>query len=227
MTEQGRGRRLLTGRVLAYVLLALLALAVAVGVGAMAALMLQGWLRSSADEKPPPAETRGHAEEQSSPHQGQKQAVKQHDKQGAEQVGTRGNGPGYVGEVGKIQSEAVKAFMDSHEKLLRYDALTADDVEQMRANQAALRGLTEKTGGLDPPPRYEKQYELFDSAIKELRETTQLAYALAADPTSATQSDFGEYDSRAEEAAGRLRRSNGMLGRDFATMRGIREVGPP
>jgi hypothetical protein len=203
---------------LAYVLAALLALAVAVGVGAMAALMLQGWLRSNASDKAPPTAARGHAEQaekQSKPQQGEKHG------------GARGSETDYVSEVGKIQSEAVKAFMDSHDKLLRYDALTSDDVEQMRANQAALRGLTEKIGGLDPPPRYEKQYELFGSAIEELHETAKLAYALAADPTSATQSDFGKYDSRAKEAADRLRRSNEILSRDFATMQGVREVGPP
>jgi hypothetical protein len=109
---------------------------------------------------------------------------------------------------------------------VRYDALTADDVEQVRANRASLQGFTEQVGELDPPQKYEEQYEVFRSAIDELHQAAQQAYALAADPTSATQSEFKAYDCHANEAVIRLQRSNALLDRDFATLRGAQELGP-
>ena len=226
MGGQPGGKRLRPGRVLVYVLVALLAFAVAAGVGAIAALMLGGELGSTAGEKSPPSEVQGHAqpgERQGNARQGEEKAgSRRNEKQNSTQQG----GVDYVSEVGKLQSESVKAFLDSHDKLVHYDALTADDVEQMQANRATLQGLTERVGDLDPPQRYGEQYEVFRSAIDEMRETTQTAYALAADPTSATQSEFEEYDRHANEAAARLQRSNEILGRDFATFRGTQEVSP-
>ena len=85
--------------------------------------------------------------------------------------------------------------MDSHERLLRYDALTAEDVEEMQANQDALQVYTDQADDLDPPRRYGEQYEVFRSAINELYQAAQLAHDLAADPTAATQSRFEEYDA--------------------------------
>jgi len=211
---------------LVYVLVALLAFAVAAGVGAIAALMLGGELGSTAGEKSPPSEVQGHAqpgERQGNARQGEEKAGSRRNEK---QNSTQQSGVDYVSEVGKLQSESVKAFLDSHDKLVHYDALTADDVEQMQANRATLQGLTERVGDLDPPQRYGEQYEVFRSAIDEMRETTQTAYALAADPTSATQSEFEEYDRHANEAAARLQRSNEILGRDFATFRGTQEVSP-
>jgi hypothetical protein len=96
----------------------------------------------------------------------------------------------------------------------------------MRANGSALRGLTARVDGLDPPRRYVGQYEVFRSAINELHGATQLAYGLVADPTAATKTDFDEYDRRVSEAAGRLRRSNETLGRDYRTMGGVQEISP-
>jgi hypothetical protein len=107
---------------------------------------------------------------------------------------------------------------------VRYDALTADDVEQVRANRASLQGFTEQVGELDPPQKYEEQYEVFRSAIDELHQAAQQAYALAADPTSATHSEFEDYDCHANEVVIRLQRSNELLGRDFATLRGAQEL---
>ena|SRR5215211_1968393 len=226
MGGQPGGKRLRPGRVLVYVLVALLAFAVAAGVGAIAALMLGGELGSTAGEKSPPSEVQGHAqpgERQGNARQGEEKAGSRRNEK---QNSTQQSGVDYVSEVGKLQSESVKAFLDSHDKLVHYDALTADDVEQMQANRATLQGLTERVGDLDPPQRYGEQYEVFRSAIDEMRETTQTAYALAADPTSATQSEFEEYDRHANEAAARLQRSNEILGRDFATFRGTQEVSP-
>ena len=226
MGGQPGGKRLRPGRVLVYVLVALLAFAVAAGVGAIAALMLGGELGSTAGEKSPPSEVQGHAqpgERQGNARQGEEKAGSRRNEK---KNSTQQSGVDYVSEVGKLQSESVKAFLDSHDKLVHYDALTADDVEQMQANRATLQGLTERVGDLDPPQRYGEQYEVFRSAIDEMRETTQTAYALAADPTSATQSEFEEYDRHANEAAARLQRSNEILGRDFATFRGTQEVSP-
>ena len=236
MGGQPGGKRLRPGRVLVYVLVALLAFAVAAGVGAIAALMLGGELGSTAGEKSPPSEEQGNvqpSEKRGDARQGEERASSQQsEKQGnaqqnEKQDSAQQSGVDYVSEVGKLQSESVKAFLDSHDRLVHYDALTADDVEQMQANRATLQGLTERVGDLDPPQRYGEQYEVFRSAIDEMRETTQTAYALAADPTSATQSEFEEYDRHANEAAARLQRSNEILGRDFATFRGTQEVSPP
>jgi len=218
-----------------YILVALLAFALAAGVGAVAALMLGGELGSTGSENSPPSAEQGNAqhsekqgnsrqgEEKSSSRQNEEQdSAQQTEKQGRSQQGEAD----YVREVGKLQSEAVKAFLDSHDKLVHYDALAADDVEQVKANRATLQRFTEQVGNLDPPQKYEEQYEVFRSAIDEMQESTQLAYALAADPTSATQSEFEEYDRHANEAATRLQRSNELLGRDFATLRGVQELSP-
>jgi hypothetical protein len=131
----------------------------------------------------------------------------------------------YVSEVGRIQSGAVETFLDSHERFMRYDALTADDVHKMQANQAALRGFADQVEGLNPPQKYGGQYEVFRSAINELYEATKLAYALAADPTAATTSEFDEYDRQVEQAAADLKRSNEMLGRHYKTIEGARVEG--
>jgi hypothetical protein len=205
---QSPRERLSMRRVLAYILAAALALAVAAGVGAMAALMMRGDLGLPASEKPRPSE------EQANAQQGEKRGNAQYSE------------ADYVSEVGRIQQRSVETFLDSHEKLLRYDALTADDIEQMQANQTALKELADQVDALDPPQKYGEQYEVFNSAINELQETAQLAYTLAADPTAATQSGFEEYDRRVNEAAARLERSNEILGRNYKTIEGVQRVSP-
>ena len=226
MGGQPQSRRLRPGRVVVYILVALLAFALAAGVGAVAALMLGGEPGSTGSENSPPSEEQGnaqHSDKQGNSRQNEEQdSAQQTEKHGRSQQSEAD----YVSEVGKLQGGSVKAFLDSHDKLVRYDALTADDVEQVRANRASLQGFTEQVGELDPPQKYEEQYEVFRSAIEEMHESTQIAYALAADPTSATQSEFKEYDLHANEAAIRLQRSNELLGRDFATLRGAQELGP-
>jgi hypothetical protein len=134
----------------------------------------------------------------------------------------------YLARVGDIQADSMETFLDSHDKLMRYDTLTADDVEQMQANQAALKEFAAQVEGLDPPQKYGEQYEVFHSAINELYEATKLAYELAADPIAATNSKFEEHDRHVDQAAARLQRSNEILGRDYKTIEGARmgEVSP-
>jgi hypothetical protein len=198
MTQSPR-KRLPGRRVLVYILAAALALALAVGVGATAALILRGDVGSPANEKPRPPE---------------------------EQANGQQSGANYTSEIGKIQSRSVETFLDSHDRLLRYDALTANDVEEMKANKAALQGFSDQVDALDPPQEYREHYEAFRSAINELREAAQLAYTFASDPTAATQSRFEEYDRHVNEAAVRLERSNEILGRNYKTIEGVQRVSP-
>jgi hypothetical protein len=197
--SQSPRKPLLGRRLWVYIVLAALTLAVAAGVGAMAALMMRGDVGLPASEKPQ------HSEEQANAQQSEAD---------------------YVGEVGKIQSSSVETFLDSHDKLLRYDALTADDVEEMNANQTALQRSTDQVDDLDPPQKYREQYNAFRSAISKLQEAAQLAYTLAADPTAATQTGFEEYDRGVDETAARLERSNEILGRNYKSIEGVRRVSP-
>lgn len=211
-------------RVLMYAVAAMLAFAVAVGVGATAALLLQGDLSLPTRGEPQPAGEQGNApqrqgaakdrSQQKEAGTGQKEDASQQDE--AE----------YTSKVGDIQSKSVETFLDTHERLLRYDALTADDVEEMQANQAALQGYTDQVRELNPPRRYGEQYEVFRSAINELYQAAQLAHDLAADPTAATQSGFVEYDRHVNQAATYLKKSNEMLGRDYKRIEGVQEVSP-
>ena len=121
----------------------------------------------------------------------------------------------------------MEAFSDSHEKLLRYDTLTSGDIEEMQANEAALQEFADQASDLKAPQEYREQKDAFVSAIDELYQAAQLAYALAADPISATQADFDEYDRLVDEAAAELQRSNELLGKDYKTIGGLREVSTP
>jgi len=132
----------------------------------------------------------------------------------------------YVAKVGQIQSSAVEAFLDSHQKLLRYDALGSDDLEQMRANEAALGTLSTQVEELSVPQGYEDHYEVFASAIKELEEAVQLAYEVVADSTTATKAEFDNYDRHAHRGADLLERSNEMLRRDYKRIEGLQEISP-
>ncbi len=98
----------------------------------------------------------------------------------------------YVSKVGDIQAKVVETFSDSHDRLVPYDALTADDVEKMQANQAALQGFTNQVDDLDPPQKYREHYDVFRSAINELYEATKLAHSLAADHVAVPESGFDE-----------------------------------
>ena len=116
------------------------------------------------------------------------------------------------------------AFLDSNKRLQRYDALTSGDVEKMQANQAALKGLADQASALSAPQKYKEHKDTFLSAIDELHQAAQLAYALAADPISTTQADFDHYDHLVNEAAASLQRSNEILGKDYKTIEGAKGV---
>jgi hypothetical protein len=222
-------------RVLAYILVAASVLAVAAGIGAMAALVRQGDLSLPGTKEPQQL-----GEQQNAPRsQENEPAAQQPEKAASEQneAGEQVNAPRsqeqeeaaagqseaeYVARVGDIQADSVETFLDSHDKLMRYDALTADDVEQMQANQAALKEFADQVEGLDPPQKYGEQYETFHSAINELHEAAKLTYELAADPIAATKSEFDEYDRHVDQAAADLERSNEILGRDYRTIEGAR-----
>ena len=65
---------------------------------------------------------------------------------------------------------------------------------------------------------------MFRSAIDELHQAAQLSYVVAADPLSATQGDFEQYDHLVNEAAAGLQRSNEILGKDYKTIEGTKGV---
>ena len=194
-------------------------LALATGVGVMAAAMVGPGQGSSGGE---PERAGGTEQRESGSQEGT------HPRQAGKGKGApdRLTEAEYVSTVGRIQSEAVRRLLDSHDKLLRYDILTTDDVREMRANESALRGFAARVDGLDPPPRYVDQYEVFRSAINELHEAAQLAHSLVADPTVATKTDFDEYDRRVSEAAGRLQQSNETLARNYRSIGDVQEISP-
>lgn len=145
----------------------------------------------------------------------------------ANQVANRDDGAerdeaGYVGRIGEIQSGSVGAFLDSNGKLLRYDNLKAEDVEELKVNYLALRDYRRRADKLSPPEKYEDQYESFGFALGDLHYAAELAYRLAADPISATQADFGAYALHVDRAEEHLRRSNKILGREFERIEGTR-----
>jgi hypothetical protein len=234
-------KRLPIHRVLAYILAAALVFAVAAGIGSMATLILQGDLSLPFTEEP-----RQPQEQQNAPRsQEDEPAAQQPEKDASQQneAGEQENAPRsqeheeaaagqseaeYVARVSEIQRGSVETFLDSHDKVMRYDALTADDVVQMQANRAALKEFADQVDGLDPPQKYGEQYEVFHSAINELHEAAKLSYELAADPIAATRSGFEEYDRHVDQAAADLKRSNEILGRDYKTIEGVRmeEISP-
>jgi len=215
-------QRSLFTRLLVYAVAAILAFVMAAGVGAVAALVVSGNLGWSTGERSRPGEP-GPAGEQSKPSQ------RQQEKAGAkrEQAATQDRQIQYVDGVGEIQAKSVEAFSDSHEKLLRYDTLTSGDIEEMQANQASLQEFADQASDLKAPQKYGEQKDAFVLAIDELHQAAQLAYALAADPISATQADFDDYDHLVDEAAADLQQSNEILGKDYKTIGGLQEVNTP
>jgi hypothetical protein len=220
-----------------YVAAAMLAFAVAAGVGATTALMVRGDLSLPASKEPRASGQQGNTPQRQgavADRSQQKEAGEQPSAsrpqeqkpaaQPAEKAASQQDEAEYVSKVGDIQSESVETFLDSHQKFMPYDALIADDIEEMRADQAALKGFADQVDGLDPPQKHREQYEVFRSAINELYEATKLAYELAADPTAASQSGFAEYDRHVSQAAAYLKKSNEMLGRDYKTIEGVRRV---
>ena len=199
-------RRSRTNRVLGYIILAVLGFALAVSVGALAAMVSGGDFGFSSGEQPRPSEEQGN--------------VQQNEEQGNVQQSEAN----YVSEVGRLQGESVKVFLDSHDRFVHYDALTAHDIEEMRADEATLQTFTHKIDDLNPPQKYKEQYKSFSMAVDELHKATQIAYTLVANPTAATQSGFREYDRRANRAAAYLKKSNEMLGLHYKTIEVVQEV---
>lgn len=213
-------KRSLPARLLVYAGAATLAFALAAGVGAGGALMFRGELKLPGREEPQSLDEQKNAAQPQ-----QKEAGAEQDADAEQEVAdSQQDEAGYVSRVGDLQNDSVKTFLESHEKLLLYDALTADDVEQMQANEAALREFASQVDDLDPPENYREHYEVFSSAINELHEAAQLAYNLAADPTAATQSGFDEYDHRVNDATALLQRSNELLGQNYKTLVGVQKV---
>jgi hypothetical protein len=95
-------------------------------------------------------------------------------------------GVAYLDEVAGIQEGCVEASLWCNGKLLRYDGLTADDVEEMKADYLAIGGYARRAKDLAPSAEYEEQHKVFVSAIGELHDAAKLAYRLVADPSSAT-----------------------------------------
>ena len=224
-------------RTLVYAALAILAFALAAGLGAMGALMLRGDLtglperqepRSADEQAVSRAQQKDGAAEQDQAADEQKEAASQRDQAAPDRsadAAQRAEAE-YVDAVEDIQTNAVETFRNSHEKLLRYDSLSAADVEEMKANEAALKGMAERAADLAPPQKYEEQHDVFGAAIDELREASRLAHGMAADPVAAAELGFDEYDGRVNEASALLRRSNDLLGEDHEAIEGVREVSP-
>jgi hypothetical protein len=214
---------------LAFAVVAILAFAMAVGIGAVAALVVSGNLSAPSGDRARPEESSAPGEQvESTQHERADTDVAQQQYSGAkrEQTTPQDEQTTYVDEVGEIQANSVEAFSDSHEKLLRYDTLSSSDIEEMQANQADLQGFVDQASDLRAPKQYRNQKDAFVSAIDELHQAAQLAYALAADPVSATHADFDDYDRLVDEATAGLRRSNQILGKDFEGIEGVREVSP-
>jgi hypothetical protein len=199
----------------------------AAGVGAITALLIQGDLRWPIREEPRQQELSPSGQQGDTLHREQADAGRsQRGKADAEQekAASQQAQTTYVNRVGDIQSNSVETSLDSHDKLLHYDALTADDIEKMQANQATLQELIDHVDNLNPPQKYKEQYKVFRLAVNELHETTRLAYTFAADPTAATQSGFEEYDRHVNQAATYLKESNEMLGRDYKTIEKVQGI---
>jgi len=187
-------------------------LAVAAGMGVVAALTL------GANEGPPEGAKPERAGEANPKQGGGPEDV-------AEKAASDGSSEAaYIDEVADIQNGSVEASLRSNDELLRYDRLTADDVQVMKANSAALKSYGRRAKDLDPPAEYEDQHEVFVLALNELRNANELAYRLAAEPASATQANFEAYDRHIGRATSSLRRSNEILGRGYKTTEAAQEV---
>jgi hypothetical protein len=187
-------------------------LAVAAGMGVVVALTL------GANEGPPEG-AKTERTGQYNPEQGGR----------PEDVGEKAASDGsseaaYLDEVADIQNGSVEASLRSNDELLRYDRLTANDVDDMKANSAALESYARRAKDLTPSAEHENQYKVFVLAISELRDANELAYRLAADPYSATQTDFEAYDRHVDRATAYLKKSNDMLGKDYKTTGAAQEI---
>jgi hypothetical protein len=188
-------------------------LAVAAGMGVVVALTL------GANEGPPEGAKTTEPAGQYNPEQGGRPMDV------TEKSVSNGSSEGaYLDEVADIQNGSVEASLRSNNKLLRYDGLTAEDVEELKADYVALENYARQARDLTPSAEHEDQYKVFVLAINELRNANELAYRLAANPSSATQTDFEAYDRHVDRATADLRRSNEMLGKDYKTFGAAQEI---
>jgi hypothetical protein len=224
----GRWNRLSSfTRLLAYAVAAVLVFGMAAVIGVVAALMVSGNASSPTGEKvrPESSSPAGEHNKPAQPEQAETELSRQQysdAKRG--QATSQDRQTTYVDEVGEIQAGSVDVFLDSHEKLLRYDTLTSGDVEKLQADQAALKKYAGQAGALSAPQKYKEHQDVFRAAIDELHQAAQLAYVLAADPISAAQADFDHYDHLVNEAAADLQRANEILGKDYKTIEEVKEV---
>src|SRR5215217_3390356 len=187
-------------------------LAVAAGMGVVAALTLGA-------NKGPPERAKTAPARQYNPEQGGRPVDV------AEKAASDGpSEAAYLDEVADIQNGSVEASLRSNNKLLRYDGLTAEDVEELEADYVALENYARRAKDLAPSVENEDQHKVFVLAIGELRDANELAYRLASDPSSATQTDFEAYDRHVDRATEYLRRSNEMLGKDYKTTGAAQEI---
>ena len=197
-------------------------LAVAAGMGVVVALTL------GANDGPPEGAKPERAGEANPEQGGRPQEGAEGRASNAQYTKDEGSGgsseAAYLEEVASIQNGSVEASLRNNDKLLRYDRLTADDIEVMKADSAALENYGRRAKDLDPPTEYEDQHDVFVLAIGELRDANELAYRLATDPFSATQADFEAYDHYVDRATAYLRRSNDMLGKDYKTTGAAQEI---
>jgi hypothetical protein len=194
-------------------------LAVAAGVGVMAALTLGPDGDSSQGANPERANPDQGGKSQEGAEKGASDAQDTKDEGSDTSSGTA-----YLNKVASIQNGSVEASLRSNDKLLRYDSLTADDIEEMKADYVALESYVRRARDLAPSAENENQFKVFVLAINELRDANELAYRLAADPQSATQADFEAYDRYVARATAYLRRSNEMLGKDYKTTGAAQEI---
>ena len=189
-TRPPRTRSRALRRAVVYVLVAALAFALSAGVGAVVALVLrEDTAPTPVQEGPRPPEQQGDAQQAREldvapeggggadrAHQEEADAAQVEDAPQREGGVSRLGEAEYLSRVGDIQSETVETFMDSHNKLLRYDALTARDIDEMRANEAAVEKMAREANDLAPPRNYEEQHEVFGSAVTGLHEAARMAY---------------------------------------------------
>jgi hypothetical protein len=132
----------------------------------------------------------------------------------------------YAQNVGDIQNAAVQTFTRIHDRLRRYDTISAADIETIEADYLALENYSVQAEDLDVPEDYKGQHEMFSGAIRNLYAAAEIARRVTAAPASATAADFKEYDDRVAEATSGLVQSNEILGQDYSTTEGLPKVGP-
>jgi len=132
----------------------------------------------------------------------------------------------YAQNVGDIQNAAVQASTRIHDRLRRYDTISAADIETIEADYLALATYIAQAEDLDVPEEYKGQHEMFSGAIRNLYAAAEIARRVTSAPASATAADFKEYDERVAEATAGLEQSNEILAQDYSTTEGLPKVGP-